>query len=392
MQTVLLTGAASGIGRQAALQFAAAGWRVLAVDRDQERLGTLRDELTAVNFQPIHLDLSSSEAITTLKRLDFPLDAIVNNAGLSDTSGTALVDQSPEQFERLFALNLDAPARILKALRDRLVPGARIVNVSSGAGLKAIPFRGVYSPTKAGLIAQSAALAKAMPELTVTCLCPGFVRTELVDSLISAGRLDPEQAVAKIPLGRMAAPSELARVIVFLAGRDARPLGGQTFIYDGGSSAYGGSARIAPSHRTVINHDAGTRYTLIGAPEEWADALPVGSGIYAAVLDFTPLEAPEGQLPQAVHQAAVRFAKEHSSDAALTLVLPSRSSEAGNWELASDVAAAEMLVRTLACELASNGLRVNALRMSGGPHGRAALVAFVAGVETQFLTGQILTA
>src|SRR5690606_38040553 len=103
MQTVLLTGAASGIGRQAALHFAAAGWRVLAVDRDQERLGTLRDELTAVNFQPIHLDLSSSEAITTLKRLDFPLDAIVNNAGLSDTSGTALVDQSPEQFERLFA-------------------------------------------------------------------------------------------------------------------------------------------------------------------------------------------------------------------------------------------------------------------------------------------------
>lgn len=392
MQTVLLTGAASGIGRQAALQFAAAGWRVLAVDRDGDGLAALTTALTPDSVQSFVVDLADPAQIERLRDIEFTIHAVVNNAGMSDASGTPLVDQPPLQIDRLLALNLYAPARIFEAVRHKLAAGARVVNVSSGAGLKAIPFRGAYSPSKAGLIAQTAALEKAEPQLAVTCLCPGFVRTELVENLIAAGRLDPVRAVSKIPLGRMASPAEMARAMLFLASSDAAPLSGQTFVYDGGSSIYGGSAHFALSEREVTSPEAGTRYTLVGAPEGWASALPGGSGTYPALIDFSPLEAPAGELTKAVWQAATRFAEHHRFDASLTLVLPAESAEAGNWAMAGDVAAAEMLVRTLACEFGASGRRINALRMDGTVQDRAALLAFIAGVEAQFLTGQILAA
>ncbi|GGA75130.1 hypothetical protein GCM10011385_31440 [Nitratireductor aestuarii] len=387
MQTVLLTGAASGIGREAALHFAASGWRVLAVDRDREGLDRLLGELQGSNHLALQLDLTSAEEIASLGELDCTIDAVVNNAGMSDTSGTPLVEKTEAELQRLYALNTQAPALIFRALREKLVPGARIVNVSSGAGIKAIPLRGAYSPSKAAVIAQSQALAKTCPEFTVTCLCPGFVRTDLVESLIAAGRLDPAQAVSKIPLGRMASTAEMARAVTFLAGEGARPFTGQTFVYDGGSSIYGGSARVAPTERQLVSHDVATRYTLVDGPEDFLSDVPAGT--YPAVIDFSPLKAAEGKLAQAVHTAAVRFAAEHQADAALTLVLPPRSSVT-EWEQAGDEAAAEMLVRTLACELASSARRVNAVRLNGPASAAGEFISFIAGVEAQFLTGQIL--
>ena len=118
---------------------------------------------------------------------------------------------------RLLALNLEAPAAVVDACTRLLKPGARIVNVASGAGLHAIPWRGAYSPSKAGLIAQTLALAQARPDWCVTVLAPGFVRTELVDGLIQAGRSSPRAPWRKIPLGRMAAPAEMAQALYFLA-------------------------------------------------------------------------------------------------------------------------------------------------------------------------------
>src|SRR5690606_4018111 len=143
--------------------------------------------------------------------------AILNNAGATESSTLPLVEQDTERLERLLALNLAAPAAVVDACSHLLKPGARVVNVASGAGLAAIPWRGAYSPSKAGLIAQTFALAEARPDLCVSVLAPGFVRTELVEGLIQAGRLKPEGAVAKIPLGRMAAPAEMAQALFFLA-------------------------------------------------------------------------------------------------------------------------------------------------------------------------------
>ncbi|WP_423460399.1 SDR family NAD(P)-dependent oxidoreductase [Ottowia sp. VDI28] len=209
MQTVLITGAASGIGRDTAQLFAESGWQCVLVDRNAEALQQLGRSLPTP-ASAVHvlrtIDLTSQEQIASLGEGTPALDAILNNAGMSDSSNTPLAEQDYAQLERLLALNLAAPAAVVNACAPLLKRGARIVNVASGAGLHAIPWRGAYSPSKAGLIAQTKALAQARPDWCVTVLAPGFVRTELLDGLIQAGRLDPVNAVSKIPLGRMASP------------------------------------------------------------------------------------------------------------------------------------------------------------------------------------------
>lgn len=415
MPTVLITGAASGIGRAAAHRFAADGWRCVLVDRDGEGLAGLRPALPGAHVAHV-ADLTDAAQVAGLASLSETLDAVVNNAGASDPRGVSLVDQPADEQARLAALNLEAPAAVLAAVDARLAPGARIVAVASGAGLRAIPQRGWYSATKAGLIAQTRAFACARPDLVVTVLCPGFVRTELVDALIAAGRLDPRQAVAKTPLGRMAEPREMAATLRFLASPDAAPLHGGVIRLCGGSSVYGGSRGFEPAVRAPRPSDTGLALSVVGdAHGAWsAAAASAGSAAspYRGVVDASPL-APQGAggLLAAVHASARRFAAAHPHDASLTLLLPARDPQTpaagphgrpGRPDVdplheargAGDAAAARMLVATLACELAPRALRVNAIGVPADarPGRLVPLLRHVAGADAQFLTGQTLEA
>lgn len=387
MQTVMITGAASGIGRAAAQRFARAGWRCVLVDRDGAALAQLCADLPGA---PVALAMDLTRDPLDLPADLGPVDALVNNAGISDSSGIALTDQPWDQLDRVLALNLQAPARMVAALGARLGPGARVVNVASGAGLRAIPFRGAYSASKAGMIAQSRALARQRPDLCVTVLCPGFVRTELVDSLIAAGRIDPARAVAKIPLGRMASPEEMAEAIRFLASPAAAILSGGVLALDGGSSIYGGSIDFAPATFPVAPLRMATAFTMVGdaglrLPQ------PATGATYPAMVDATPLQAGAGQVLVAVHDAARGFAAAHDQGASLTLILPPEDPGAP-WALAGDLAAARMLVASLACELGARGLRVNALQPDPAvsPAPLAEVIGYVGGAAAQFLTGQVL--
>lgn len=395
--TILITGAASGIGRAAARRLAARGTRCVLVDRDAAGLARLAAELPA----PAHgahlccaADLTVAADIQALASKVPLLDALVNNAGLSDSRNVPLAEQTPADLQRLLALNLHAPAALVQALAHRLAPGARIVNVASGAGLRAIPWRGAYSPSKAGLIAQTQALAHAHPDWCATVLSPGFVRTELVDGLIATQRLQPERALAKIPLGRMASPDEMAAALEFLTSPAAAPLSGQVVAVDGGSSVYGGSQTMPLATLSLMPLEAPLALEVEGALPAEARPEPVyppGSAPYAACLDATVWQAPTGQRLQAVHAAAVRFAARYPERASLTLLLP--GSAAADWSQAGDDAAARMLVATLACEWGARALRINALEVPPGvpPAMLAPVVAFVAGARAQYLTGQTLS-
>jgi NAD(P)-dependent dehydrogenase (short-subunit alcohol dehydrogenase family) len=396
MQTVLITGAASGIGRDTARLFAGAGWQCVLVDHNEQALRQLGQQLPspAAAAHVLHaIDLTDLQQVARLGEGTPALDAILNNAGMSDASNTPLADQSPEQMGRLLALNLRAPAAVVDACTPLLKPGARIVNVASGAGLHAIPWRGAYSPSKAGLIAQTRALAQARPDLCVTVLAPGFVRTELVDGLIQAGRLQPEGAVAKIPLGRMAAPAEMAQALYFLATPGARPLTGQILAVNGGSSIYGGSQPFPPATLEPLPLEMPLRLEVVGSNAGAWQAMasaPTDQPAYAACLDLSPLSCATGGLLQAVHAAAARFAARHTREASLTLLLP--SGQAAHWQDAGDGAAARMLVSTLACEWGGRALRINALEV---PHDVDSaslhpLLRYVCGAAAQFLTGQTL--
>ncbi|WP_028604376.1 SDR family NAD(P)-dependent oxidoreductase [Ottowia thiooxydans] len=396
MQTVLITGAASGIGRDTARLFASAGWQCVLVDRNVQALEQVVQSLpvhgTAAHV-PRVIDLTDRQQIEALAQGTPALDAILNNAGMTEPSTLPLIEQTPEQLQRLLALNLAAPAAVVEACAGLLRPGARIVNVSSGAGLAAIPWRGAYSPSKAGLIAQTQALAQARPDLCVTVLAPGFVRTELVENLIATGRLVPEGAVAKIPLGRMAAPMEMAQALFFLASDGAKPFSGQILALNGGSSIYGGSRPFAPTTIDTLPLDLPVKFEVRGDhAEPWRVRVeePTGPVRYEACLDSSALYAPAGGLLQAVHAAATHFANRHVQQASLTVLLPSRSTV--RWQDAGDAAAARMLLSTLACEWGALALRINAIEVPEGldPQQLHPLLVYVGGSAAQYLTGQTL--
>ncbi len=401
---VLLTGAASGIGRAAALRFARDGWRCVLVDADGAGLDRLRGDWPAHGAEPQMrvCDLTDAAQIARTAQSLPPLDALINNAGLSAGGSDALAggeDDVNGTAARLLALNLEAPARLVQACAPRLAPGARIVNLASGAGLRAIPWRGLYSPSKAGLIAQTRALARARPDWRVSALSPGFVRTELVQRLIDGGRLDPAQAVAKIPLGRMAEPEEMAEALCFLASPGAGVLAGQLLVLDGGSSVHGGSTALPPAERPMRPLALPTRLHALDLDVAWRDALAARCGAlaqptgerYTAVVDGAALAAAPGRMLETVLHSARRFRARHEAEASLTLLLGAAAPDA-DWTLAGDAAAARMLVATLAAEWGAHGLRINALQPAAGtsPAACLPLLDYVAGARAQFLTGQVL--
>lgn len=402
-RSVLITGAAAGIGRAAALGLARAGWSCVLVDADAAALQRLQSVWPAGAREPLSLvaDLTDAARIELLGQESPPLDALINNAGMSAGGAEATSGHGDGSAARLLALNLQAPARMVQACARQLQPGARIVNVASGAGLRALPWRGLYSASKAGLIGQSRALALARPDWTVTTLAPGFVRTELVQRLIDDGRLSPAQAVSRIPLGRMAEPEEMAEALCFLVSRGARVLAGQTLVVDGGSSVCGGSQPLPACEHRPLALDAPLHpcFEAVQQPP-WQVALnawvrshasSAGAPGYPGVVDARALDAQPGSRLDAALDAARCFRSRHAVLASLTLLLP--ATEPGlAWQLAGEADALRMLVATLAAEWGAHGLRVNALELPQGLTLQACLplLDYLAGPRAQFLTGQVL--
>ncbi|OZI71799.1 SDR family NAD(P)-dependent oxidoreductase [Bordetella genomosp. 12] len=384
MRTALLTGAASGIGRAAARQLAADGWRCVLVDRNAQALQAVSDELGAAHL-PRVADLTDAAQIAALAHGMPALDALINNAGMTDSSNLPVVTQDPDGWRRLLELNLHAPARLVQALRAALRPGARIINVASGAGLRAIPWRGAYSPSKAGLIAQTRAMAAALPDYRFTVLCPGFVRTELVASLIASGRLDPARAVAKIPLGRLGEPQDIACALRFLASDEAAALPADMLAVDGGSSIFGGSQAYGPTPHAPLAWDTPLDLRVHGP---WDGPPADGTPGYPAILDTRALASPPGQRLDAIVQAAQQAAL--TGPGSLTILLPQDAQP--DWQAAGERAAARMLIATLACEWGPLAARVNAIEVppGGDPQRYLPLLRFMAGAQAQYLTGQTL--
>jgi len=393
--SVLITGAAGGIGRATALLLARRGWHCVLVDADAAALDRLQAEWPAQARAPLALvaDLTDAARIAALGPLLPPLDALINNAGMSAGGAEVLAGHDDGAAQRLLALNLDAPARMVQACTPQLRAGARIVNVASGAGLRAIPWRGLYSASKAGVIAQTQALARARPDWSVGALSPGFVRTELVQRLIASGRLDLPQVLSRIPLARMAEPEDMAEALAFLVSAGARPCAGQLLVLDGGSSVYGGSQPLPPAQRAALAFDMprALQCTSI-ASADWQAALaqlPGAAAGYPAVIDGRALQAPAGGVLAAVLDAARAFRARHARQASLTLLLPPAPA-AVDWPLAGDAAAARMAITTLAAEWGAAGLRINALAPACAPADCVALLDYVSGARAQFLTGQVL--
>ena len=225
-QTVLITGAARGIGRATALAFAAAGARVaLHYRSSRTEAETTLQALSGkghVLFAADLADAGACERLVAEVAVRFgALHILVNNAGIYEVQPFAQSDYATWRatWERTLASNLVAPANLsfLAARVMRKQGGGKIINISSRGAFRGEPDAPAYGASKAGLnqLSQSLAQALAPHNIFVGVVAPGFVHTDM-----AAGLLDGPggEAIKKqSPLGRVATPEEVAQAVLRLA-------------------------------------------------------------------------------------------------------------------------------------------------------------------------------
>jgi 3-hydroxybutyrate dehydrogenase len=243
MERVIVTGAASGIGRATAERLQADGARVLAVDLHPDSGGP---------GEPFEADLTSrsgNEAAVSAALARFGgLDGVVANAGVQHV---APIEEFPEdEWDRLIALLLTSPFLLARhawgALRDS--GSGRFIAIASAHGLVASPFKAGYVAAKHGVLGlvKTLALEGAEHDLLATAVCPGFVRTPLVEAQLAdqaKARGVPEDRVLEEVIlephavKRLIEPEEVADVVAFLGGPGGRAFTGAAVPMDLGWTA-----------------------------------------------------------------------------------------------------------------------------------------------------------
>jgi NAD(P)-dependent dehydrogenase (short-subunit alcohol dehydrogenase family) len=243
-RSAVVTGATSGIGRAAALALADVGWWVLATGRDETRGEELGTEL-AGSGEFVSGDLTQPdmpEALVERAGRTAPLGLLVNCAGIHFLA--TLPETDPKRWDELMAVNLRAAALMAGAAITamRAAGGGVVVNVSSEAGIAAVPGQVAYNVSKAALLmlTQSIAVDHADDGIRAVSVCPGTTRTMLVEEAIASAP-DPEAHESWLasarPAKRLGKPEEIAAAIVFAASDDVAYMTGSHLVIDGGYTA-----------------------------------------------------------------------------------------------------------------------------------------------------------
>lgn len=234
-KTALVTGASGGIGAAIAKSLAAAGARVAISGTNMDKLNALKAELGDAVI--VAADLSNPEAVAGLvdaaeKELG-QLDILVNNAGL--TRDTLAIRMKDEDWDSVLNVNLRAAFILARAALKGMMKRrtGRIISISSIVGTTGNPGQANYAASKAGLVGMSKALAAevASRNVTVNCVAPGFIATNMTDALNDEQK---NKINEKIPAGRMGTPDDIAAAVLFLASDEAAYVTGQTIHVNGG--------------------------------------------------------------------------------------------------------------------------------------------------------------
>jgi 3-hydroxybutyrate dehydrogenase len=240
-----VTGAASGIGRAVALRLAEAGAHVVVLDRDEAGAKQLATDIAGDHLVA---DLADPAVVDALGLDRAGIDIVVNNAGLQHVAPIEEFD--PEKFALIQRVLLEAPFRFTRAV----LPGmyergwGRLVHVSSVHGHRASPFKAAYVSAKHGLegLSKVIALEGAGKGVTSNTVCPGYVRTPLVEGQIAdqarthgvdESEVLDEVLLARTPVKRLVEPAEVAELVAFLCGPGTDSITGSSFTMDGGWTA-----------------------------------------------------------------------------------------------------------------------------------------------------------
>jgi NAD(P)-dependent dehydrogenase (short-subunit alcohol dehydrogenase family) len=237
-RSVVVTGAASGIGRATCERLAGGGWRVLAVDRDAEKLAWAEDR---AGIATMAADVSS-EADNTRMAAEAEarfgnLSAAVFNAGV--TGGGSIDELSFADFQRVIGINLFGPVLGVKALLPllRKATDGAIVVTSSTMGIAGDSENWAYGASKHALIGLVRSLARELgwEGLRINALCPGPTKTGMTEGIETVAPAHYDLLKRQVPLQRWADPDEMASVIEFLVSPAASFVNGHALVADGGA-------------------------------------------------------------------------------------------------------------------------------------------------------------
>jgi len=235
-KTAFLTAAGQGIGRATAQAFLAEGARVIATDRDVDKLVDVGEAYP--------LDVTDAAAVGALAAQVGPVDVLFNCAGFVH-QGTIL-DATDAEWDFAMGLNLRSMVSTIRAFLPGMLAagGGSIINMASAVGsLKGAPNRCVYATTKAAVVGltKSVAADYVTRGVRVNALCPGTVQTPSLDDRIAAnaaqaGSVEAARAafIARQAMGRLAKVEEIAALAVYLASDESQFMTGQALVIDGG--------------------------------------------------------------------------------------------------------------------------------------------------------------
>jgi len=244
MNVVLITGASSGMGAAMAIEFADAGWNVMAAGRDEGRLEEVADVSDKISTWAG--DLMESEDCDELVSDTIDeygaIDCLINSAGVLPRGNAE--ETSDDDWRETMAINLDVPFYLSRAAMPHLLKtSGSIINMSSFWGLRAGPRAMSYCVSKGGLIQLTRAMALdyAADGVRVNAICPGGVDTPMLADGAEEADMDADSFLAMIadgsPNKRIADPSDIAALAIFLASDAAKHITGTAIPIDGGLQA-----------------------------------------------------------------------------------------------------------------------------------------------------------
>jgi len=243
---VLVTGAASGIGRATALRLAAEGATVACLDRDADGLASLAAEIAAAHGSAaarVHTcDLLAREGVQPVVRAAVAdlggLDALCNVAGIG---GFRLdLEQTLDDWDAILGVNLTGTWLVTQAALPALLASrGAIVNTASTAATDATPYSSAYAASKGGVVSltRSLAVTHAKTGLRVNCVAPGPIDTPIALQYVPPDGVDPALLALVLPFGEIGRADEVAAAIAFLASSDASHVNGVVLRVDGGKRA-----------------------------------------------------------------------------------------------------------------------------------------------------------
>jgi 3-oxoacyl-[acyl-carrier protein] reductase len=237
-QVALVTGASRGIGRAIALELAARGMKVIGTATSDAGAAAITEALAAhAGCKGVNLNVNDAAGVDalveSLVKEHGALHVLVNNAGI--TRDTLAMRMKDEDWDAVLDTNLKAVFRLSRAVMRPMMKQryGRIVNITSVVGASGNPGQANYAAAKAGVAGMTRALARELGSrsITVNCVAPGFIATDMTEALPEAQKT---ALLQQIPLQRLGQPGEIAHAVAFLASPEAGYVTGTELHVNGG--------------------------------------------------------------------------------------------------------------------------------------------------------------